>query len=68
MCVRERNFATHTLVYTRDFTNFEYPLINEQGNTYSHLSNSQGGWNKHGGGTKVAKSINVDARINVEKN
>ena len=28
-----------------------------------HLSNSRGGWNKRGGGTKVAKSINVEARI-----
>ena len=24
---------------------------------YSHLSNSQGGWNKRGGGAKVAKSM-----------
>ena len=27
---------------------------------YSHLSNKQGGWNKRGGGAKVAKSINVE--------
>ena len=26
----------------------------------SHLSNSLGGWNKRGGGAKVAKSINVE--------
>ena len=30
------------------------------------LSDSQGGWNKHGGGAKVAKSINVEVGINVE--
>ena len=34
--------------------------------TYSHLSNSQGGWNKRGGGAKFAKSINVEVGINVE--
>ena len=33
---------------------------------YSHLSNSHGGWNKRGGGKKVAKSINVEVGINVE--
>ena len=33
---------------------------------YSHLSNNRGGWNKHGGGAKVAKSINVKVGINVE--
>ena len=30
---------------------------------YSHLSNKRGGWNKHGGGAKVAKSINVEVGI-----
>ena len=34
--------------------------------SYSHLSNSCGGWNKRGGGAKVAKSINVEVGINVE--
>ena len=33
---------------------------------YSHLSNSRGDWNKHGGGAKVAKSINVEVGINME--
>ena len=33
---------------------------------YSHLSNNCGGWNKRGGGAKVAKSINVEVGINVE--
>ena len=33
---------------------------------YSHLSNSRGGWNKHGGCAKVAKSINVEVGIKVE--
>jgi hypothetical protein len=33
---------------------------------YSHLSNSRGGWNKHGGGAKVAKSITVEVGRNVE--
>ena len=32
---------------------------------YSHLSNNRGGWNKRGGGAKVAKSINVEVGINV---
>ena len=32
-------------------------------NVYSHLFNSQGGWNKHGGGAKDAKSINVEVGI-----
>ena len=30
---------------------------------YSHLSNSRVGWNKRGGGAKVAKSINVEGGI-----
>ena len=42
-------------------------ITNNCGNTgcgvfkqgYSHLFNKPGGWNKHGGGAKVAKSINV---------
>ena len=33
---------------------------------YSHLSNSRGGWNKRGGGAKVAKLINLEVGINVE--
>ena len=33
---------------------------------YSQLSNRREGWNKHGGGAKVVKSINVEAGINVE--
>ena len=33
---------------------------------YSHLSNSQAGWNKCGGGANVAKSINMEVGINVE--
>ena len=35
--------------------------------TYSHLSNSRGGWNKRRGGAKVAKSINVEVGINMER-
>ena len=31
--------------------------------TYSHLSNKRGGWNKRGGGAKVAKSKNVEVGI-----
>ena len=34
--------------------------------TYSHLSNNRGGWNKREGSAKVAKSINVEVGINVE--
>ena len=34
--------------------------------TYSHLSNNRGGWNKRGGGAKIAKSINVEFGINEE--
>ena len=33
---------------------------------YSHLSIKRGGWNKLGGGAKVAKSLNVEVEINVE--
>ena len=33
---------------------------------YSHLSNKRGGWNKHGGAAKFAKSLNVEVRINLE--
>ena len=33
---------------------------------YSHISNNHGGWNKRGGGAKVAKSINVEVGITVE--
>ena len=36
-------------------------------NVYSHLSNSQGGWDKHGGGAKAATSINVEG-VFLEKN
>ena len=32
---------------------------------YSHLFNKRGGWNKRGGGAKVAKSLNVELGINV---
>ena len=32
----------------------------------SHLSNTRGGWNKRGGEAKFAKSLNVEAGINVE--
>ena len=31
--------------------------------TYSHPSNKRGGWNKSGGGAKVAKSLNVEGGI-----
>ena len=34
--------------------------------TYSHLFNKRGGWNNREGGAKVAKSLNVEAGINVE--
>ena len=33
---------------------------------YSHLSNKHGGWNKPGGGAKVAKLLNVEVGINME--
>ena len=32
---------------------------------YSHFFNKRGGWNKRGGGAKVAKSLNVEVGINV---
>ena len=32
----------------------------------SQVPNKSGGWNKRGGGAKVAKSLNVEVRINVE--
>ena len=34
---------------------------------YSHLFNTRGGWNKHGGDAKVAKSLNVEGGIFLEK-
>ena len=34
--------------------------------THSHLSNKPGGWNKRGGGTKFAKSLNMEVGINVK--
>ena len=33
---------------------------------YSHFFNKHGGWNKRGGGAKVAKLLNVQVGINVE--
>ena len=33
---------------------------------YSQFSNNRGGWNKCGGGAKVAKSLNVEVGINME--
>ena len=33
---------------------------------YSHHFNRRGGWNKCGGGAKVAKSLNVEVGINLE--
>ena len=33
---------------------------------YFHLFDKRGGWNKRGGGVKVAKSLNVEVRVNVE--
>ena len=33
---------------------------------HTHLSNNRGGWNKCGGGAKVAKSLNVEVGINME--
>ena len=32
----------------------------------TYLFNKRGGWNKHRGGAKVAKSLNVEVGINVE--
>ena len=33
---------------------------------HSHLFNKREGWNKRGGGAKVAKSLNVEVGINLE--
>ena len=33
---------------------------------YSHLFNKRGGWNRRGGGAKVAKSLNVEVGMNME--
>ena len=40
--------------------------LDSNSNTYSHLSNKGGGWNKRGGEAKIAKLLNVEAGINVE--
>ena len=46
----------------------EYRQISIYGmdKTYTHLFNKRGGWNKHGGGAKNAKSLNVEVGINME--
>ena len=38
-------------------------LVNPTLVQYSHLFNKRGGWNKRGGGSKVAKSLNVEGGI-----
>ena len=40
-----------------------YPVILTANERYSHLFNKRGGWNKRGGGAKVAKSLNVEGGI-----
>ena len=52
---REHSYITSKFF----FANFALP-------TYSHLFNKRGGWNKRGGGAKVAKLLNVQVGINVE--
>ena len=37
-----------------------------KGYEYSHLSNSKGGWNKHGGDAKVPELLNKIVGINME--
>ena len=58
-------YTIFTLQMKSHFGTFNDDLINEN-NWYSHLSNNRWGWNKRGGGAKVAKSIIVEVGINVE--
>ena len=44
----------------------EQALLKDIYPKYSHLFNNRGAWNKRGGGTKFAKSLNVELVINVE--
>ena len=45
----------------------KFTLIEKKNSiTHSHLSNKPGGWNKRGGGTKFAKSLNMEVGINVK--
>ena len=53
--------ADHSIVRNISKKSFESALFNAK--VYSHLSNNRGGWNKRGGGAKVAKSINVEGGI-----
>jgi hypothetical protein len=46
--------------------NFNLPLEAINVTTYSYLSNSQGGWNKHGGGAKVLELMNKEVGINMK--
>ena len=57
--------ATDAVVLYFDITSEVWSLKTEIWNTYSHLSNVRGGWNRCGGGTKNAKSLNVEGVINV---
>ena len=38
-------------------------MFDHYNDLYSHLSNKRGGWNKHGGGAKFAKSIDMEIGI-----
>ena len=44
---------------------FNYHVQNTWTEQVPHFSNNRGGWNKRGGGAKVAKSIKMEVGINV---
>ena len=53
--------ADHSIVRNISKKSFESALFNAK--VYPQFSNNRGGWNKRGGGAKVAKSINVEGGI-----
>ena len=48
------------MMFYESIITFFIPFLTNQ---YSYLSNAREGWNKRGGGAKVAKSINVEGWI-----
>jgi hypothetical protein len=57
--------ADHSIVRNISKKSFESALFNAK--VYPQFSNNRGGWNKCGGGAKVAKSIKVESGIFLEK-
>ena len=52
--------AFNMIHFCKIFMQTFYWLVKSCNIRYSHLFNKRGGWNKRGGGAKVAKSLNVE--------